>query len=56
MGVHREFNFEDDIELLNLKYQMGNGNLSEYFGIETGANEPILGEMKEEVEKTKHQL
>ncbi len=31
MGVHREFNFDDDIELLNLKYQMSTGNFSEYF-------------------------
>ena len=31
MGVHREFNFDEDIELLNLKYQMNTGNFSEYF-------------------------
>lgn len=32
MGVHREFSFEDDIELLNLKYQMNNGVFADYFG------------------------
>ena len=31
MGFKREFNFEEDIELLNLKYQMDNGNFADYF-------------------------
>lgn len=41
MGFKREFNFDDDIELLNLKYQMGNGSLADYFQNELGANELI---------------
>ena len=31
MGVHREFNFDEDIELLNLRYQMNTGNFADYF-------------------------
>lgn len=45
MGIKREFNFDDDIELLNLKYQMDNGSLLDYFQNELGANEPISKEI-----------
>ncbi|MCI8482207.1 MAG: hypothetical protein HFJ27_03885 [Clostridia bacterium] len=41
MGLKREFNFEEDMELLNLKYQMHNESLLEYFQNDLGANEPI---------------
>lgn len=44
MGLKREFSFEDDIELLNLKYQVGNVGLSDYFKNEVGANELIQKE------------
>lgn len=44
MGLKREFSFEDDIELLNLKYQVGNVGLSDYFENEIGANELIQKE------------
>lgn len=44
MGLKREFSFEDDIELLNLKYQVGNIGLSDYFENEVGANELIQKE------------
>lgn len=44
MGLKREFSFEDDIELLNLKYQVGNIGLSDYFENEIGANELIQKE------------
>lgn len=44
MGLKREFSFEDDIELLNLKYQVGNMGLSDYFENEIGANELIQKE------------
>lgn len=44
MGLKREFTFEDDIELLNLKYQVGNVGLSDYFANEIGANELIQKE------------
>lgn len=50
MGVHREFNFEDDIELLNLKYQMNGLNVSDYFNKEIGAGEPIINEIAKENE------
>lgn len=52
MGFKREFNFEDDIELLNLKYQFNNTNLSDYFQNEIGANEEIYKETKENPENT----
>ena len=41
MGFKRECNFEDDIELLNLKYQMNGLGFGEYFANELGANEVI---------------
>lgn len=44
MGLKREFSFEDDIELLNLKYQVGNIDLSDYFKNEIGADESIQKE------------
>ena len=44
MGLKREFSFEDDIELLNLKYQVGNVGLSDYFENEIGAGELIQKE------------
>lgn len=44
MGLKREFTFEDDIELLNLKYQVGNIDLSDYFKNEIGADELIQKE------------
>lgn len=56
MGFKREFNFEDDIELLNLKYQMAGGTLSEYFQNEMGANEPIQREINNEIQQPKNQL
>lgn len=56
MGFKKEFNFEDDIELLNLKYQIGNTSLSEYFENELGANEPIQKSLNNEVQEPKNQL
>ncbi|MBO5479148.1 MAG: hypothetical protein J6A04_05585 [Clostridia bacterium] len=56
MGIKREFNFDDDIELLNLKYQMNNGSLLEYFQNEVGANEPIQKQMNGEIQEPKNQL
>lgn len=56
MGVKREFNFEDDMELLNLKYQMNNVGLSDYFQNELGANEPIQQQISNEIQQTKSQL
>lgn len=56
MGFKREFNFEDDIELLNLNYQMNGANLCDYFQNEIGANEPIKTEMNNEIEQPKNQL
>ena len=41
MGFKRECNFEDDIELLNLTYQMNGAGLGDYFNNELGANEMI---------------
>lgn len=56
MGFKREFNFEDDMELLNLNYQMNGASLSDYFQNEIGANEPIQKEMNNEIEQPKNQL
>lgn len=56
MGVHREFNFEDDIELLNLKYQMNGLNISEYFTKEVGVGEPIIQIEPQNEQKMKNQL
>ena len=51
MGFKREFNFEEDIELLNLKYQISDTNFLNYFQNELGANEPIHEKSKEEIKK-----
>ena len=56
MGFQREFNFEEDIELLNMKYQMNNSGLSDYFQNEIGANEPIRANMGNEIEKPRNQV
>lgn len=56
MGFKREFNFDDDMELLNLKYQMNGGSLSEYFQNEIGANEPIQRKINNEIQQPKDQL
>lgn len=53
MGVHREFSFEDDIELLNLKYQMNNGNFMDYFQDTT---KEIGVKEENNIEKKKQQL
>lgn len=55
MGFKREFNFEEDMELLNLKYQMNNIGLSNYFQNEIGANEPIHTNIGNEIEKPRNQ-
>lgn len=55
MGIKREFNFDDDIELLNLKYQFGNGTLTDYFQNEIGANEPMM-HIDSEISEPKNQL
>ena len=55
MGIKREFNFDDDIELLNLKYQFGGGSLTDYFQNEIGANEPII-QMNSDINEAKNQL
>lgn len=55
MGVYREFNFEDDIELLNLKYQMDNGKFMDYFN--DNVMEPIEKQNKiENVKMPKEEL
>lgn len=54
MGIKREFNFDDDIELLNLKYQFNNGNLLDYFQNELGANEPIQKALNSNEQETKN--
>lgn len=57
MGAYREFNFNDDIELLNLKYQMNGLGFKNYFEQEKGADELILGtEINEKTEEQKNQL
>lgn len=56
MGIKREFNFDDDIELLNLKYQMNNGSLLDYFQNELGANEPIQGQIDRDIQEPNRQL
>lgn len=56
MGFKREFNFDDDMELLNLKYQMNGGSLSDYFQNEIGANEPIQRKIDHEIQQPKNQL
>ena len=53
MGFKREFNFEEDMELLNMKYQINNSGLFDYFQKELGANEPI--QIGNEIEKTKNE-
>lgn len=56
MGLKRELNFDDDIELLNLKYQIGNIGLSDYFNNEIGADELIQKENSNEINKINNQL
>lgn len=55
MGIGREFNFEDDMELLNLKYQINHVGLSDYLQSELGANEPIQKEINHEIQLPKNQ-
>lgn len=53
MGVRREFSFEDDIELLDLKYQMDNGSFRDYF--KEGTIEPAKEKnIVNEIEKPKN--
>lgn len=57
MGAYREFNFNDDIELLNLKYQMNGFDSKNYFVPEEGANELIIDtEINEKTKEQKNQL
>ncbi len=55
MGLKREFNFEDDIELLNLKYQMNGAGLGEYFQNEIGANEMIQNGINNQIRQEENQ-
>ena len=56
MGIKREFNFDDDIELLNLKYQFNNGGILDYFQNELGANEPIQNTISNEMQQPNNEL
>lgn len=55
MGFKRECNFEDDIELLNLKYQMNGAGLGEYFTNELGANEMMQNGINNQIKQEKNQ-
>lgn len=44
MGLHREFDFQQDIELLNLKYKLDNGNFLNF------ENEEILQSQTKEIQ------
>lgn len=51
MGFKRECNFKDDIELLNLKYQMNGAGLGEYFINELGANEMMQNGINNQIKQ-----
>ena len=51
MGFKRECNFEDDIELLNLKYQMNGAGLGGYFTNELGANEMMQNGINNQIKQ-----
>ena len=55
MGFKRECNFEDDIELLNLKYQMNGLGFGDYFANELGANEVIQNKIGNPIEQEENQ-